>query len=103
MKTKVVFRKFNDGGDIIAIFPRVPGTSSGYDCMSYQHNGQHGVADPAIVSITTLATPNECVSLRWELKALGYDLDIRTKMTYKDQLHRMAEIKQQRTDNRVTA
>ena len=90
--TKVVFRKFKEGG-IIALFPTEPGTSDPYtSCMSYQHIGQHGAADPGIVSITKLATPKEYAPLAKELRSLGYVLDIRTKVTYDDMLHRKALI-----------
>ena len=85
MKTKVVFRKFNKGGDIIAMFPQIPATRDGYLCESYQHIGQHGAADPMIVHDTTLAKPSEYASLLRELKSIGYtDLDIKQKMTYDD-------------------
>ena len=87
-KTKVVFRKFNAGKDIIAMFPREPGTYDPSTCMSYQHLGQHGSASTDIVSITKLATPAEYAPLAKELKGLGYNLDIKEKMTYEDMLER---------------
>lgn len=89
--TKVVFRKFKEG-DIIAMFPREPGTYDASTCMSYQHLGQHGSADPRIVSITKLAKPSEYAALAKELRGLGYVLDIRTKMTYEDMLYRKKQI-----------
>ena len=90
--TKVVFRKFKEG-DIIALFPRLPGTNDPYrSCMSYQHIGQHGAADPGIVSITKLAKPGEYASLAKELRSLGYVLDIKTKITYDDMLERKRQI-----------
>jgi hypothetical protein len=90
--TKVVFRKFKEG-DIIALFPREPGTNDTYrSCMSYQHIGQHGSADPGIVSITKLAKPGEYASLAKELRSLGYVLDIKTKITYEDMLERKRQI-----------
>lgn len=92
--TKVVFRKFKDG-DIIAMFPREPGTNDPYrTCMSYQHVGQHGSAHTDIVSITNLATPGEYAKLAKELRGLGYTLDIRTKMTYDDTMHRKKLVEQ---------
>lgn len=93
-KTKVVFRKFKDGGDIVAVFPRDLGTNSPYTCGSYMHVGQHGSADPnGVVSITKLATPAEYAPLARELKGLGYNLDIRTKITYDDLLERQRLLK----------
>ena len=44
-KTKVIFRKFDESDDIIAIFPEVPGTNNGWDCQSYMLVGQHGAAN----------------------------------------------------------
>ena len=93
-KTKVVFRKFNKGGDIIAMFPREPGTYDVGTCMSYQHLGQHGSAHVDIVSITKLAKPAEYAALAKELKGLGYVLDIKEKMTYDDMLERKQQINQ---------
>jgi hypothetical protein len=86
--TKVIFRKFKEG-DVIALFPREPGTNDPYGtCMSYQHIGQHGAADTGIVSITKLAKPAEYAALARELRSIGYTLDIKTKMTYDDMLER---------------
>ena len=43
-KTKVIFRKLKDG-DIIALFPELPGDMNPYHtCESYMHVGQHGAA-----------------------------------------------------------
>ena len=39
-KTKVIFRKFI-GGDVIALFPELPGDNSVLNCLNYMHNGQH--------------------------------------------------------------
>jgi len=90
MTIKVVFRKFKSGGDIIALFPRSPADVNGYFCASYQHIGQHGAADPAIVSNTTLATPKEYDPLLKELKSIGYKgLDIGKKITTEDSDYRM--------------
>jgi len=95
MAIKVVFRKFKDHGDIIALFPREPCDRQGYLCSSYQHVGQHGSADPGIVSITVPAKPAEYAGLLKELKSIGYNnLEIRTKMTYNDQLYRKKQVKE---------
>ena len=87
MPTKVVFRKFKEG-DIIALFPRLPGTNDPYTCGSYMHIGQHGSTDPGIVNITELAKPTEYASLAKELRSIGYVLDIKSKITYDDMLYR---------------
>jgi hypothetical protein len=84
---KVIFRKFKEG-DIIAMFPRIPADRLGYHIESYQHIGQHGLADPGIVSITKLAMPEEYQSLKEELESIGYNLKIVKKITYRDFLYR---------------
>jgi len=92
MPTKVVFRKFKEG-DIIALFPRLPGTNDPYTCSSYMHTGQHGSTDPGIVNITELAKPTEYASLAKELRSIGYVLDIKSKITYDDMEYRRKLIK----------
>ena len=88
MTTKVIFRKFNDG-EIIALFPTLIGTNDPYTCSSYMHTGQHGSATPDIVSVTSLATPDEYAGLLSELISIGYDdLIIRKKFFYADSLKR---------------
>jgi len=87
MPTKVIFRKFKEG-DIIALFPKVPGTNDPYTCGSYMHVGQHDSADPSIVNITTLAKPTEYASLAKELRSIGYVLDIKSKITQDDMAYR---------------
>jgi len=44
---RVIFRKFKDGGDIIALLPDVPANPG--RIMSYMHVGQHSEASPGIV------------------------------------------------------
>ena len=72
--TKVIFRKWpaSEGGDVIALFPLHPATNDGWLCDSYEHIGQHGGADPLIVTRTTLARPKEYASLKAELRKIGY-------------------------------
>ena len=80
-KTKVIFRAWNVGkfrGDVIALFPELPGTRSPCSCMSYEHIGQHGAADyeHVIASTRPILFGHECRSLASELRGLGYNLDI---------------------------
>ena len=76
-KDKVIFRKFNDGGDIIALFPLEPWDVQGFHCSSYQHQGQHGGADTGIIrSGTRPAKPEEYASLKKELESIGYNLEV---------------------------
>lgn len=69
--TKVVFRKFKQGGDIIALFPeQVNRLMVG----SYMHLGQHSDADyDGVISKTTPAKESEYADLLAELKSIGYE------------------------------
>lgn len=84
MKTKVIFRKWRDTGDIIALFPQDPGDASPYTCSSFMHVGQHSSADPAylIRERTVAAKPAEYRELAHELRAAPYlyQLDIRQRI-----------------------
>ena len=94
MKTKVIFRKFDDG-DVIALFPELCGTYKYWsDCLSYMHVGQHGAASVDIVYDTTLATPQEYQDLYAELSnpPYNYDLKVSKKFTRKDYLARKTQI-----------
>lgn len=77
-KTKVVFRKYKDNGDILALFPEID--EGNYACSCYESVGQHGSADyNHCISITKPAKPEEYVSLQKELESIGYNLDIKKK------------------------
>lgn len=76
VSVKVIFRKWPNG-DIIALFPELPFDNMGYLCECYEHVGQHGCADPAIVYRTKLAKPEEYEDLYNELTHYcGYDLQV---------------------------
>ena len=81
MKTKVIFRKWQNG-DIIALFPEDPSDVHGRYCNSYMHVGQHGGADYGLINTTKPATPTEYKDLARELRQIGYKLDIRKRATY---------------------
>lgn len=75
--TAVIFRKWRNG-NIIALFPYMPGTNSPYTCGSYEHVGQHGAATPDyVVSLTTPANPEECAALKRELESKPYEYKLR--------------------------
>lgn len=75
--TNVVFRKWN--GEIIALFPDIPGNRRDYTTSSYMHVGQHGDADYRyIIATSRPAAEPEYRSLLAELKAIGYD-DLRLR------------------------
>jgi hypothetical protein len=83
----VIFRKFKDEGDILALFPYEK--HNGYLIMSYQHIGQHGGADyNHCMKETIAAKPEEYASLQKELESLGYDLIIRKKRVQKPKVFR---------------
>ena len=73
----IIFRKWAGKlGGIIALFPEIPATVEAWDCMSYEHVGQHGAATPNLVDCTVPATEEEYAPLKRELESIGYDLAI---------------------------
>jgi len=79
--TTVIYRVFKQG-DVIALFPTLPGTADCLTCMSYMHVGQHGAADPyGLISHTRLAAPEEYKNLHRELEYIGYKLNVSKKIT----------------------
>lgn len=82
-KTDVVFRKFTDGGETIALFPYIKENNAG-NCLSYMHVGQHGGADyMGLLDITNPATENEYAPLFTELTILvGYNLNVIKRVNY---------------------
>ncbi|WOG27799.1 hypothetical protein [Endozoicomonas sp. 8E] len=69
--TKVVFRKFPEG-DVIALFPDDVADNRGH-ISSYQQQGQHGAASPALMDELTPATVEEYQHLLNELThQIGY-------------------------------
>ena len=79
--TVAVFRTFGNGGEVIALFPEIPGDVHGHYCESYQHTGQHGAAYPGAIPGTRPATPEEIEPLKRELESIGYTLTIRRHVT----------------------
>jgi len=76
VKTKTIFRKFKDNGDIIALFPEVPSDIGGKNCDSFMHIGQHSAANyQYLLKETVLATPEEYAELKHELES-HYDYKI---------------------------
>ena len=70
--TKVIFRIWRKGRDVIALFPSLPGTYSPTTCTSYMHVGQHGSAYAGVIHGTRLAKPDEYKPLLAELVSIGY-------------------------------
>ena len=72
---RVVYRRWKDGGDIIALFPEMPADRYGRFCDSYEHLGQHAAADyHGVVLHSRPATPPEYAALAEELARIGYRL-----------------------------
>ena len=70
--TKMIFRKYIDTGEIIALFPYEIENKQGH-VGSYMHVGQHGAADLNYVLAKTLAVEKqEYASLLAELENIGY-------------------------------
>lgn len=75
-KDKVIFRVYPEG-DVIAIFPEIPGTYNPGTCSCYQHIGQHGAGDVSgMIAATRPAQPAEYAPLLSELQSIGYDLKV---------------------------
>lgn len=73
--TFVVFRRWKDTGDLIALFPELPSDYLGHFVDSYMHVGQHGGADyHGVVRATTVANAEDAAELIRELKGIGYIL-----------------------------
>lgn len=81
MKTIVIFRRFKDTGEIIALFPEIPATSNPAHLDSYMHVGQHGAAHHGVIHDGThpVHDPADYADLKRELESIGYTLDIRKK------------------------
>ena len=92
---KTIFRVYPDK-EIIALFPQIAGSClSGWDCCSYMHTGQHGVATIAVVvKQTRLASRREYLSLLEELEQIGYNPAVAKRCTYKDFQIRQKQIEE---------
>src|SRR5262249_7063268 len=70
--TLVIFRRWRDIGDIIALFPELPSDYEGYFCDAYEHVGQHGGADYlGVVQATRPVSVDEAGDLIAELTRIG--------------------------------
>lgn len=98
--TPVIFRKWKDTGDIMALFPYDLGTDDPYTCSSYEHVGQHSAADPHhCIQATTPCTPDEYAPLKAELESLGYKLKPMNRLQYKALEERRNKLKQYFSSN----
>lgn len=99
-KTKVIFRKFPDG-EVIALFPELPGTNSVSDCLNYMHVGQHGSGKATLDGTKSIAI-DDCPcqvkvnQLRRELRAIGYTLTVVSRFSYQMDQKRIAALRASR-------
>lgn len=74
-KTQVVFRRWRDSSEIIALFPEIPTDINGWFCEAYEHVGQHGGADyHGVIRATRPVTVEDAAPLAEELTRIGYNL-----------------------------
>lgn len=70
-RTPVLFRVHD--GEVVALFPELPHSPTGYDCVAYAHEGQHHGADYSqVVANSRPATVGEYAPLLQELRNVGY-------------------------------
>lgn len=77
-ETKVIFRKWKNNGEIIAIFPEYPGDSTPGSCCSWEFVGEHGSCDPDhVIRKTNLANILEYGTTKYYLeRRYGYKLKV---------------------------
>jgi hypothetical protein len=71
-KTPCLMRFFD--GELLAIFPTLPGNNNSYSCSCYAHVGQHGACDLLTVTgpRSRRANPSEYKDLQTELESAPY-------------------------------
>jgi len=92
-KTKVIFRQWKIGCEIIALFPEIATDTIGYNCESFMHVGQHGGANPRVMLKDTKPANFDDGAVKKLIKELterGYNLEIIKRFRYKHQQKRMA-------------
>jgi len=74
-QTLVIFRRWRDTGDIIALFPELPSDCQGWFCDAYERVRQHGGADfHGVVQATKPVAVDDATDLIEELTRIGYRL-----------------------------
>lgn len=87
--TPVVFRRWNDTGTVIALFPGLPADINGWYCDSYEQIGGHGGADYfGVVGVTVPASRKESADLARELRRIGYRLKVMRRASHRQHEHR---------------
>mgnify|MGYP001570170432 CR=1 FL=1 len=83
-KTPVLFRMMKDSDEpwLIALFPTLPGTNAPSTCLSYMHVGQHAAANlRSLMRHGRAAKPSEYAALAKELRQIGYNLDVKQRVS----------------------
>ena len=89
--TLVVFRRWRDNGDIIALFPELPADYQGRFCDAYEHVGQHGGADfHGVIQATKAVSVEDAADLIQELQRIGCVLRPIKRASYKQHEARRA-------------
>jgi hypothetical protein len=97
-ETLVIFRRWRNGGSIIALFPEIPSDINGWFCEAYEHVGQHGGADyQGVIAATTPVEPEVAADLARELASVGYKLRPIRRASHKNHEARRAEARRVRT------
>ena len=97
MKIKVIFRKFPTG-EVIALFPELPGTNSARTCLNYMSIGQHGTGKATYegtkpIAINDIEGQNNVNFLCRELRSIGYTLTIVSRFTHKMYKERVRKLR----------
>ena len=81
--TEVIFRKFKQGGEIIALFPYEICDNHG-NCESYMIVGQHSAANYQLVIQNSwpVHDPFDYSDIKAELMGLGYRLKVQQKRNH---------------------
>ena len=76
MLGRVVFRRWKDSGEVVAVFPEIPADAEGRQCVTYQCSVEYGAAEYfTLMRATTPAEPEEHADLAHELASLGYHVE----------------------------
>jgi hypothetical protein len=98
----VVFRRWKDTGDIIALFPEIPADLLGHYCLSYEHICQHGAANfERVMRHSKDVSPVESAGLARELALLGYDLKPIRRVSHRHHKLRRQMAERLREDSRT--
>lgn len=97
-ETLVIFRRWRDGGSIIALFPEIPSDINGWFCEAYEHVGQHGGADyQGVIAATKPVEPEDAADLAEELARIGYKLKPIRRASQNSHEARRAEARRMQT------